>query len=132
MAVRVAGRPARRRRGHRGVGSGSGQASSLQGSGRPSAPPTYVIGLDMTVQAALPAAAEASSSSQQPKPQAAGGSSTKADKEKARKERQRQRYIEEARHALDEAIHRMEDTASMDPECVRAAEQAKCDDPAMC
>jgi hypothetical protein len=104
--------------------SGSGQAGSSQGSGRPSAPPTSVIGLNTEVQAALPAAAEASCSSQQPAPQPVGGSSTKADKEKARKERQRQRYTEDARHALYEAIHRVEDTASLDAECVRAAEEA--------
>ncbi len=76
-------------------------------------------GLGTAVQAALPAAAEASSGSQP-----AGGSSAKADKEKARKERQRQRKIEEARQALDQAIHRMEDTASLDAQCVQAAEEA--------
>jgi len=105
--------------------SGSGQACSSQGSGRPSAPPTHVIGLNTEVQPALPAAAEASCSSQQPEPLPAGGSSKKVDKEKARKERQRQRYMETARHALDEAIYRMEDTASLDAECVQAAEEAR-------
>ena len=104
--------------------SGSGQASSSQGSGRPSAPPTHVIGLGKEVQPVLPAASEASCSSQQPAPQPAGGSSTKADKDKARKERQRQRYTETARDVLCEAIHRVEDTASLDEECVRAAEEA--------
>jgi len=48
----------------------------------------------------------------------------KADREKARKERQRQRCMEAARHALDQAIHEMKDTASLDAECVRAAEEA--------
>jgi vacuolar-type H+-ATPase subunit I/STV1 len=49
---------------------------------------------------------------------------SKTDKDKARKELQRQRYMETARHALDEAIHRLEDTASFDAECVLAAEEA--------
>jgi len=96
----------------------------LQGSRRPSAPPTRGIGLNTEAQAALPAAAEASCSSQQPEPQPASGSSTKVDKEKARKERQRQRYMETAQRALNEAIYRMEDTVSSDAECVQAVREA--------
>jgi hypothetical protein len=42
--------------------------------------------------------------------------------EEARKERQRQ--LEEARTALYQAIHRMEDTARLDAECMRAVEEA--------
>jgi hypothetical protein len=101
--------------------SSSGQASSSQGSGRPSAPTTHSKGLGTAVQAALPAASEASSSSQQPQPQPG---SSKADKEKARKERQWQRHTEQARHVLYEAIYRVEDTASLDAECMQAAEEA--------
>jgi hypothetical protein len=104
--------------------SGGGQPSSSQGSGRRSASPAHVIGLSTAVQAALPTASEASSSSQHTEPPPASGSSTKADKEKARKERQRQRYMEAARHVLYEAVHRVEDTASLDAECVQAAEEA--------
>ena len=47
------------------------------------------------------------------------------DKEKLRKERQRQRCTETARDALNEAIHRMEDIASLDAGCVQAAEEAE-------
>jgi hypothetical protein len=49
---------------------------------------------------------------------------SKTDKEKARKERQRQRHMEEARTPPYQAIHRMEDTESLDAECMRAVVEA--------
>jgi hypothetical protein len=81
----------------------SGQASSSQGSSRPSAPPARIIGLSTEEPAVQ--AAEAPTGAQEPEPQPAG--STKKDKERQRKERQRQRKMEEAREALDGAMEAM-------------------------
>jgi hypothetical protein len=89
------------------VGS-SGQASSSQGSSRPSAPPARIIGLrteEEAVQAAPSLAAEAAGSAQQTEPAPAVGG--KKEKERERKERQRQRKVDVARQALQWAMEAM-------------------------
>jgi hypothetical protein len=105
-----------------GSGEGGGPStkaaaagSSGQGSSRPSAPPTRIIGLRTEEEAV-----QAAGGAQQTEPEPAGGGSAKKDKERQRKERQRQRKMEEAWVALFAAMELTKETAGS----VKAVEEA--------